>query len=241
MAFFDTAGPNNEDIVVGGYHWPKGVQGMNRHTGEVFWHGLPAGGEAIGVNTPAFSNDGSVIYVTNDATNHPLMAFSTESGPGSFWHNGTDPQPDLIGGFSPKVAPDGRIFVNRWADRPYAATDYGDHLNTTWAADSDLHTGLAEFALYEDASGLRVVSGGRGGLIKAFDGATEAELWSVATGHFTDADTTIDPANGNIYLPMGYGDIVVTGLSKNGTPLWESTVQPVLTAAYTRSIQSMAL
>ena len=227
MAFFDTAGPNNADIVVGGYHWPKGVQGMNRHTGEVLWFGNPDGGETIGVNTPAFSNNGSVVYVTNDASSHPLMAFSTETGPNTYWHNGTDPQPDLMGNFSPKVAPDGRIFVNRWADRPYAATDYGDHLNTTWAADSDLHTGLAEFALYEDPSGLRVVSGGRSGVIKSFDGATESELWSVATGHFTDADTTIDPANGNIYLPMGYGDIVVAGLSKNGSPLWESTVQLV--------------
>ena len=227
MAYFDTAGPNNADIVVGGYHWPKGVQGMDRHTGQVFWFGNPDGGESIGVNTPAFSNDGSVIYVTNDATNHPLMAFSAETGPGTYWHNGTDAQPDLIGGFSPKVAPDGRIFLHRWDDRPTAATDYGDHLNQTWTAETSLSACLSDFALYEDPSGLRIVSGGRVGVIAAFDGSTEDELWRVATGHFTDADTTIDPANGNIYLPMGYGDIFVAGLSKNGSPLWESTVQPV--------------
>jgi len=48
MIFFDGVGPENADIVVGGYRWPKGVQGMNRHTGELFWNGNPEGGESIG-------------------------------------------------------------------------------------------------------------------------------------------------------------------------------------------------
>ena len=47
MAFYDGAGPEGSDIIVGGYHWPKGVQGMDRHTGELFWNGNPAGGESI--------------------------------------------------------------------------------------------------------------------------------------------------------------------------------------------------
>ena len=97
MPFFDGVGPGGADIVVGGYHWPKGVQGMDRHTGEVFWFGNPDGGESIGVNTPAFSNDGSVIYVTNDATPHPLMAFPAATGPSTYWHNGGDADPQLLG------------------------------------------------------------------------------------------------------------------------------------------------
>ncbi len=48
MSFFDGAGPEADDIVVGSYHWPKGVQGMDRHTGKFFWNGLPSGGESIG-------------------------------------------------------------------------------------------------------------------------------------------------------------------------------------------------
>ncbi|MDY6843767.1 MAG: hypothetical protein SVW57_06720, partial [Thermodesulfobacteriota bacterium] len=59
MPFFDGVGPDGADIVVGTYHWPKGVQGMDRHTGEMFWQGNPDGGETIGRITPAFSNDGS--------------------------------------------------------------------------------------------------------------------------------------------------------------------------------------
>lgn len=227
MAFFDRAGPAEKDIVVGGYHWPKGVQGMDRQTGEVFWFGNPDGGETIGVNTPAFSNDGSVIYVTNDATSHPLMAFSTEVGPSSYWHNGSDTNPDSIGAFSPKVAPDGTIFVNRWADRPYGATDLGDQLTTTWSAETEIHSALTEPALYEDVTGLRVVSSGRIGLIKSYNGSTGDEIWSVSTGVGTDADVTIDPANGNIYVPMGFDDIVVAGLDRNGNPLWSSTSRDV--------------
>lgn len=67
MAFYDGAGPDGADIVVGSYHWPKGVQGLDRHTGAQFWAGNPGGGETIGRITPGFSNDGATLYVVNDA------------------------------------------------------------------------------------------------------------------------------------------------------------------------------
>ncbi len=41
LVFYDGAGPSGTDIVVGGYHWPKGVQAMDRHTGRLFWAGNP--------------------------------------------------------------------------------------------------------------------------------------------------------------------------------------------------------
>lgn len=61
-------GPRGADLLVGGYHWPKGVMGLDRHSGARFWSGLPRGGESIGALAPAFSIDGSVVYVVNDAT-----------------------------------------------------------------------------------------------------------------------------------------------------------------------------
>ena len=89
MVFFDGAGPGGTDLVVSGYHWPKGVQGMDRHTGALFWSGNPDGGESIGDNSPAFSTDGATIYVINDATaNHPLMAFTAADGPSVYWGDG---------------------------------------------------------------------------------------------------------------------------------------------------------
>lgn len=60
----------------------------------VLWYGNPSGGETIGTATPAFSHDGLTLYVVNDATDHPLMAFPTASGPAAYWHNGDDPSPD---------------------------------------------------------------------------------------------------------------------------------------------------
>src|SRR5262249_22529744 len=78
---FDGAG--GVDLLVGGYHWPKGVMGVDRHTGRRIWSGNPSGGETIGTSTPAFSTAGATVYVVNDATEsqgfpggHPLMAFS---------------------------------------------------------------------------------------------------------------------------------------------------------------------
>lgn len=234
MTFYDGAGPNGADIVVGGYHWPKGIQGMDRHTGQVFWSGNPSGGEAIGSNAPAFSNDGSVVYVTNDATESgqypngtPLMAFKTTDGPSNYWHNGADPQANLIGAFSPKIAPDGRIFLHAWNDRPYASTDYGTAISTSWAAASQLSECFGNPALYQGSDGLHVIAAGRSGLVKAFDGGSGTELWSVNMGQFTDADPTVDPANGNIYVPVGSDSISIVGLNKDGNALWASPAEPV--------------
>ena len=131
MSFYDGMGPSDADIVVGGYHWPKGVQGMHRHTGAQFWAGNPDGGESIGIITPAFSNDGGTIYVSSDATSNPLMAFNPATGPSTFWHNGANPNPNHLSMFSPTIVPDGRIFPHSWDDRPYAGTDDGTAITET--------------------------------------------------------------------------------------------------------------
>src|SRR5678815_3764097 len=65
MVFFDGVGPGGTDVVVCGYHWPKGVQGMDRHTGKFLWGGLPSGGESIGEFSPGFSPNGATVYVVN--------------------------------------------------------------------------------------------------------------------------------------------------------------------------------
>jgi len=77
LVFFDGAGPGGADLVAGGYHWPKGIQGMDRHTGALFWTGNPEGGESIGDNTPAFSTNGATVYGIGDATAHPLIGVFT--------------------------------------------------------------------------------------------------------------------------------------------------------------------
>lgn len=227
MVFFDGAGPGGADIVVGGYHWPKGVQGMDRHTGKFFWSGNPDGGESIGANTPAFSPDGATLYVINDATPHPLMAFSATNGPATYWHNGADPNPEYLSAGSPKVAPDGRIFAHNWNGRPHAATDSDTALSVTWSAATDLCECYNLPAIWTYGSTVRVIGAGRCGSVKAFDGATGAELWSATADTGTDADPTVDPATGKVYLPAGYDSIKVIGLSSNGAPLWASLAMPV--------------
>ena len=234
MTFFDGVGPGGTDIVVGGYHWPKGVQGMNRWTGKRLWYGLPAGGETIGTIAPAFSNNGSNIYVVNDATEgnpsypngHPLMAFSSAVGPSVFRHNGLDPNPWQLSMGSPTIAPDGRIFMHAWVDRPYAGLDNGTSIFTTWFAESRTDSGLAEPALYDDGGLLRVVIGGRNGWVYCFDGDTGEHIWSIYAATI-DATATIDPANGNIYIPAGSDNAYVVGLSKDGVPLWSSVAMLV--------------
>ena len=226
MAFADGAGPGGADLVVGGYHWPKGLQGMDRHTGALFWNGNPDGGESIGDNTPAFSTNGTTIYVVNDNTAHPLMAFAATNGPGTYWFADTDNGRNKLSAFSPKVAADGRVFVHAWDDRPYAGIDSGTAISLSWSAASPLCACLNCPALWADTNRLLVVSGGRCGTIKAWDGAAGTELWSVDVPSQTDADATIDPATGNIYLPVGVDSIWIAGLDKNGTALWS---QPALT------------
>jgi outer membrane protein assembly factor BamB len=234
MVFFDGAGPAGADIVVAGYHWPKGVQAMNRHNGKFFWAGNPGGGETIGTSTPAFANDGSVIYVVNDATadstfpnGHPLMAFHTTVGPSTFRHNGADANPDHLSMHSPTIAPDGRIFLHAWVDRPYAGTDNGSAITETWAAATAADCGLGDASLYVNDGQLMVVVGSRWGQIKAYDGTTGEELWTAFLGATVDADVTIDPANGNIYVGCGSDSICCAGLDKYGYPLWLGEAMPV--------------
>lgn len=234
MVFFDGAGPGGTDLVVAGYHWPKGVQGMDRHTGQRFWYGNPSGGETIGASTPAFSNDGSTIYVVNDATadtqypnGHPLMAFRTNVGPSSYWHNGADANPGRLSMHSPTISSDGRIFLHSWVDRPYAGSDVGTMLEQNWAAATPADCGYSDPSLYMDAGQLKVVIGSRWGQIKAYNGATGAELWTTNVGATVDATVTIDPANGNIYVGCGSGSIFVAGLDNNGGRLWSTEAPQV--------------
>ena len=222
MSFFSQVGPNGEDVVVGTYHWPKGVQGMDRHTGKKFWYGNTAGGESIADMAPAFSNNGQTVYVTSDATTGRLMAFDTAVGPVPFWDTSADAgnKLDMV---SPTISPDGRIWLHAWNDRPYAAIDSGTQINTAWSASSEVLATYSDPALYKVHGQLRVISGGRNGLIKCWDGTTQAELWSTATNAgMTDATPTIDPDNGNIYISSGENDIYVIGLDKEGQPLWSS-------------------
>jgi hypothetical protein len=231
MIFYDGAGPGGEDVVVSGYHWPKGIQGMDRHTGRLFWNGNPGGGETIGRMTPAFSNDGSTVYVVNDATEsaeyppgHPFMAFSTATGPSSFRHNGGDTDPGHLSMGPTIVAPDGRIFLHSWYDRPYAGSDDGMDLTEVWAAQTQTLPTYAEPALYQDGSDLHVISGGESWNVIAWDGATGGELWTASVHGSSQVAPTIDPENGNIYLPTyEWGDVYVTGLDKDGWPLWTET------------------
>jgi outer membrane protein assembly factor BamB len=228
MTFFDGAGPGGGDIVVGTYHWPKGIQGMDRHTGAAFWSGLPDGGETIGKSTPAFSNDGSRIYVVNDATEsgsypngHPLMAFLTTDGPGTYWHNGDNLDPTHLQMSSPTVGADGRVFLHAWVDRPYAGSDNGSAITEVWGAATHAECGHSDPTLYEDEEYLRVVVGSRWGLIYCYDGNTGDELWSSPAGGVVDASVTIDPVSGNIYVGTGDTETDVVGLDKYGSPLWD--------------------
>ncbi len=235
MTFFDGVGPGGVDVVVGGYHWPKGVQGMNRQNGKRLWYGLPAGGETIGTIAPAFSNNGATIYVVNDATQsdqypngRPMMAFAATTGPSTFRHNGADPNPWQLSMGSPTIAPDGRIFVHAWVDRPYGGTDSGSAITTSWLAEVTSYPGLAEPALYNDAGMLKVVIGGRNGWVYCYDGSTGEFIWSCAAATM-DATPTVDPANGKIYIPAGNDNIYVVGLTKDGGLLWSSAAKQIYT------------
>ena len=227
MVFFDGAGINGADLVVGGYHWPKGMQGMDRQTGRFFWAGNPDGGESIGNISAAFSLDGSTVYVANDDSAHPQMAFSAIVGPDVYWHNGGDTNATWLGAWSPKVAPDGRIFTHGWCGQIGALTDDGSALHQTWWAAANVDSCWNCPALLVETGRMLVVSGGRSGLVKAFDGTTGAEVWSVDVGHGTDADATVDPLSGNIYLPVGFDSVFVVGLNRRGQPLWDALAKSV--------------
>ncbi len=229
MSFFDGAGPGGADIMAAGYHWPKGVQGMDRLTGRRFWWGNPSGGETVGAVTPAFNADGSVIYITNDATDTTTMAFFSATGPGAYWGSSDN----LLSGRSPMVAPDGRIFLCPWNDRPYAGTDYGDSIPLTWSAGDGNNTCFIEPALYDyPGVGLRVVVSGRSDRIKSFNGTTGALVWSTSNniGAGTDVSPTIDPANGDVYCAYARGDngnVYVLGLNRDGNQLWTAPARQI--------------
>jgi len=227
MVFFDGAGPDGSDVVAATYHWPIGVQGMDRHTGARFWSGNPDGGELIASMTPAFSTNGSTLFVVNDATPGPLMAFVTSAGPSSFRHNGDDAEPAQLEGLAPKVAADGRIFSHRWDDRPYAGTDSGTAISVSWSAASGVCACFNSPALWAGPDGLRVASAGRCGVLAVWDGDSGDELWQVGLPAGSDADATIDPVNGNIYQPVGLDSIWIAGIDKDGQPLWS---EPALLA-----------
>jgi outer membrane protein assembly factor BamB len=222
MVFFDGAGPGGSDIVVSGYHWPKGVQGMDRHSGARHWFGLPSGGEAIGARAPAFSNDGSVVYVTNDHTPGPLMAFATPTGPAVYRHNGAMADPTQLGMSSPTIDASGRIFLHPWNGRPYAGLDDGLGIGAVWAAETDVNACLADPSLHQEAGATTVVIGGRHGQVIAYDGADGQQLWRVETGAMIDAAISVDPANGNLYVGAGLNDVHVIGLAIDGSALWQT-------------------
>jgi len=229
MTFFDGVGPGGADIVVGTYHWPKGIQGMDRHTGTRFWSGNPSGGETIAQITPAFSNDGSTIYVVNDATEseqyplgHPCMAFWTPEGPGTFRHNGENADPGHLSLQSPVIAPDDRIFLHGYFTEPYAGDDNTLAITEVWAAQTSTWCYRSDPSLYDDDGQLRVVVGTYFSSVKCWDGGDGSELWSVPLEGMIDSPVTIDPENGNIYAACGSASIYVVGLDKEGQALWAS-------------------
>lgn len=223
MPFFDGVGPGNADVVVGTYHWPKGIAGMDRHTGQTFWSGNPDGGETIGETTPAFSEDGSVIYVVNDWTSSGarLMAFATADNPSNFWGNQSDPYPYHLEGASPVVCNnDGRIFSFSWNDRPYAGQDSGEIIAEVWAAPTSNSMCISNPSLWTNGeNGEVIISVGRDPHVRAYDDF-ENEVWVADIPEGTDATPTIDPDNGNIYVASGFGDIYIVGLDIDGNPLW---------------------
>ncbi len=224
MSFFDTAGPDGSDIVVAGYHWPKGIQGMDRHTGEVFWAGNPDGGETIGEITPAFSFDGSTVYVVNDYTSSgaALMGFYTSDSPANFWGNQLDTNPANFQYGSPVYCPSsGTIYAHGWYDKPYGAIDIGVDIYQVWQGARPLGMIYSEPSVWEDPFfGTIVIAAGRDGDLSATD-EFGTEIWAVSMPDSTDATPSIDPLNGNSYIACGWNDIFVVAVDIFGDPIWE--------------------
>lgn len=229
MSFFDGAGPGGTDLVTGTYHWPKGIQGMNRRTGKRLWSGLPDGGERIGHMTGAFSPDGSTIYVTNDAAGGQLFAFPATEGPATYWDSDSNPDTSHLSNGSPMVGPDGRIFCFNWCDRPYGAEDTGTTLVEGWEAASDLCMCYSEPSWGEFTAGEAIVTPGRHNVIRCYDVADGSERWSVTVPAGTDSTATIDPETGHIYVPVGMDSITIVGLDEMGNALWGSPALTVYT------------
>jgi outer membrane protein assembly factor BamB len=130
---------------------------------------------------------------------------------------------------SPTIGPDGRIWLHKWNDRPYAGFDNGSSIRQIWAASSTIYSCFSDPSLYQDALQLLVISGGRTDRITAWDGLTGAEVWSVwmNNGLPTDSTATVDPDTGNIYISYGFDDIYIVGLDKAGQSLWQNTAMQV--------------
>lgn len=235
MSFFDGAGPEGKDIVVGGYHWPKGLMALDRHTGEKFWEGNPGGGEQIGEVSPAFSKYGSTLYINNDyaESGATLFAFNTSDGPDYFWDNAFDFYPEHFLNGSPIVCYDANIiFASAWDDRPYGALDGGSFIYEFWQAAYSLGTTYSEPAIYSiDQDNHLVVATGRYGQILVTD-SNGFELWSAELPDGTDATPSFDPNNGNLYLACGWSDIYIVGYDIDGNLLWEEQVFDIEDGTY---------
>jgi hypothetical protein len=217
MAYFD--GTPAGDVVTGGYNWPKGVMGLDRHTGACLWSGNPAGGESIGSNTPAFSADGATVYVTNDATpGHTLMAFPTVLGPSAFYSNAGNNDPEA-GSWSPFVLPSGQIVSSNWCENIAGFDDTGSGLTRAWTG-SGTCSCFPTAAAFEDVGRTRVFTSSRCGFITCFDAGTGAELWQTPVGLPTDAGITVDPVTGDLYIPLGQGSIEIASLDRFGATRW---------------------
>ena len=230
MVFYDGVGPDGSDIVCCGYSaGERCVVAVDRHTGAALWKGGPTAGTNIGKDTGAFSNDGSVFYVTTDNAVARCYAWATAVGPGLptaplWWDNGADTaDPRTLSTRCPVIAPDGRIFLHWWNNKVFAGTDNGTSITTSWEAAVDYKNCFSDVSLYEDAGQLRVVTTGRGSHVAMFDGAAGTgggQVWFYKTWQNTDATPTIDPDNGNIYVPVGLGgSTYIVGLDKDGNQL----------------------
>lgn len=233
MTFFDGAGPEGADLVLGAFHWPKGVAGLDRHDGRTLWSGNPSGGENIGNMVPAFSPDGGTIYVINDSTaspewpnGTPLMAFPAATGPATYRHNGGDTDPADLEAFNPVIAPDGRIFMHRMYGVPAAGVDDGEGIHRTWIGEGPADIGAGDVSLYPETGGLMVVAVSRDARLIAWDGTSGAIRWTVGIPG-GDAAPTIDLQNGNVYAAVGEADIAVVGVNANGQALWGSPLSTV--------------
>ncbi|MBN2064310.1 MAG: PQQ-binding-like beta-propeller repeat protein [Sedimentisphaerales bacterium] len=231
MPFYDGVGPDGADLVVAGYHWPKGVAGLDRHTGELLWSGNPDGGEVIGEITPAFSSDGTSIYIINDYTScgASLMAFSANDSPLNFRGNQNDYYPEHFESGSPVYSPySSMIYASQWYGKAYGAYDDGYEIYQVWEASNDTNAIRSEPSIWHDTlMGEQVViSTGRPGMICATNDWGN-ELWIAFMPDSTDATPTIDPDNGNIYLACGWSDIYVVGLDIYGNSLWQNMAMQV--------------
>jgi hypothetical protein len=227
MVFCEDCGPGDRDLVLGTYHWPKGVIGIDRHSGEVIWFGNPEGGESIAESTPAFRSDSERVYLLNDATEdgefpngHPLMVIDPAIGPTSFYHNGSWSDPGSVGVPSLTVSDDDWILGHGWGSAPACGWENNIETMPIWTTQStncEIGRSNPVFAPY---NGDRIiVAGTRGVEVIAWD-AWGNEVWRVGMPGVVDAPVTADPLNGNLYVPCGEDDIWIAGIGADGAPLW---------------------